>query len=110
MLVGRAEELGKIIGRLGVGKVDAIISSLGLSIMEDADRRAIVGEAARCLESAGVMSQYQYLHAGGDPNWLHNVGLPYFSADRFLKEYFKSVDSERVLLNLPPARVFICRR
>jgi len=108
-LVGRAEDLGQIMGGLGVPKVDAIISSLGLSMMDDAQRRAIVGQAAMCLQSSGLMSQYQYLHAGGDPNWLSNVGL-LFSAERFLKQYFGSVDSERVLLNLPPARVFICRR
>jgi phospholipid N-methyltransferase len=89
--------------------VDAIVSSLGLSVMGDAQRRAIIDQAAKCLQSSGLMSQYQYLHAGGDPSWLRNVGLPQFSAERFLKQYFRSVRTEKVFLNLPPARVFICR-
>jgi len=108
-LVGQAEDLNRIVDRLGVPKVDAIVSSLGLSMMADDQRRAIVGQAAKCLHGSGLMSQYQYLHAGGDPNWLRNVGLPQFSAERFLKQYFPRVSSERVLRNLPPARVFICR-
>jgi len=108
-LVGRAEDLGKILDRLGVPKVDAIVSSLGLSVMEDPQRRAIIGQAAKCLQPYGLMSQFQYLHAGGDPSWLRNVGLPQFSAEQFLKQYFRSVHTERVFRNLPPARVFICR-
>jgi phospholipid N-methyltransferase len=107
-IVGRAEDLGEIIKQLGAHSVDAIISSLGLSTMEDEQRRSILSQAARYLHPMGILSQYQYLHAGGEPNWFCNMGFKRFSEERFLKQYFGSVTSERVIRNLPPARVFTC--
>jgi phospholipid N-methyltransferase len=108
-IVGRAEDLGEIIRQLGAHSVDAIISSLGLSSMDDQQRRRIISQAARHLHPTGILSQFQYLHAGGEPNWFCNVGFKRFSEERFLRQYFASVISERVILNLPPARVFTCR-
>lgn len=109
-IVGRAEDMGDIIGELGAHSVDAIISSLGLSAMEDEQRCRILSQAARHLHPNGILSQFQYLHSSGEPNWFCNVGLKRFSEERFLKQYFSSVVSERVIRNLPPARVFTCRR
>ena len=108
-IVGKAEDLGKIMRQLGAGSVDAIISSLGLSSMREEQRRDIIGQAARHLDPAGILSQFQYLHFSGKPNWFCNVGLWRFSEEPFLRQYFRSVSSERVMLNLPPARVFTCR-
>jgi phospholipid N-methyltransferase len=107
-IVGSAEDLGEILRQLGAHPVDAIISSLGLSTMHDRQRRRIISQAARHLDPAGTLSQFQYLHAGGEPNWFSNVGLKRFSEERFLRQYFRSVVSECVIRNLPPARVFTC--
>jgi phospholipid N-methyltransferase len=108
-IVARAEDLGEIMRQIGARSVDAIISSLGLSMMEDQQRREIMGQAARYLDGSGILSQYQYLHAAGEPNWFCNVGLKRFSEERFLKQYFGRVISERVIRNLPPARVYTCK-
>jgi len=108
-IVGKAEDLGEIIRDVGARSADAIVSCLGLSTMEDDQRRKIISQAARHLDPAGILSQFQYLHASGEPNWFSNVGLRRFSEERFLRQYFAKVTSECVIWNLPPAKVFTCR-
>lgn len=107
---GRAEELGRMVRAHGVERVDAIVSSLGLSNMNEPQRRAIIGQAVDCLCPRGVLSQFQYLLTSGEPNWMCRVGVARFAGDRFLRRYFGEVESECVMLNIPPARVYTCRR
>jgi phosphatidylethanolamine/phosphatidyl-N-methylethanolamine N-methyltransferase len=107
---GRAEEMGRIVRGHSLERADAIVSSLGLSTMTEPQRRTIIGQALECLGPRGVLSQFQYLHAGGEPNWMCRMGWTRFSEERFLKRYFGDVKSARVILNLPPARVFTCRQ
>ena len=109
-ILGSAEELGKLMKDVRTGRADAIVSSLGLTNMGERQRSRIMGQAVGCLSPGGLLSQFQYLHAGGEPNWLRSVGLRRFSEERFLRRYFGSVSSERVMRNLPPAMVFTCRR
>ena len=109
-VLGNAEKLQALMNSMRIRKADAIVSSLGLTTMEDRQRCEIMGQAAECLAPRGVLSQYQYLHAGGEPNWLRRVGLKRFPEEQFLRRYFGTVSSERVMLNLPPAMVFTCRR
>jgi phospholipid N-methyltransferase len=109
-VLGRAEQLRKLMQSMRLRKADAIVSSLGLTNMEERQRGEIMGQAAECLAPRGLLSQYQYLHASGEPNWLGRVGLKRFPEDEFLRQYFRTVSSERVMRNLPPAMVFTCRR
>jgi len=109
-IVGEAEHLADILGGLRVGPADAIVSSLGLTNMAETQRARIMAQAARHLRRTGVLAQYQYLHANGEPNWLSRIGVMRFREERFLRQYFRQVVSERVIVNLPPARVFTCRR
>jgi phospholipid N-methyltransferase len=109
-VLGRAEHLQKLMKSLRIPKADAIVSSLGLSNMDEQLRSRIMGQAVSCLSPGGLLSQYQYLHIGGEANWLRRVGLRRFSEERFLRRYFGTVHSERVIRNLPPAMVFSCRR
>jgi len=108
-ITGRAERLGSILGKRGVQRADAIVSSLGLTSMDHDQRSSIVGQAAGHLGENGVLTQYQYLPANGKPNWVRALGLKGFAEENFLREYFREVRSERVIWNLPPANVYTCR-
>jgi phospholipid N-methyltransferase len=107
-VLGQAERLGAVLTRHGVTRADAIVSSLGLSAMRPNQRSTILTQAAAHLNREGVLTQYQYLHAGGEGNWA-SLGLKGFAEREFLKAHFAHVASERVFLNLPPATVYTCR-
>ncbi len=106
---GRAERLGSILGNRGVRCADAIVSSLGLTSMAHDQRACIVRQAAEHLGENGVLTQYQYLPTSGKPKWVRALGLKRFAEENFLREYFREVRSERVIWNLPPAKVYTCR-
>ena len=108
-ILGAAEDLCPLLRERGVQRADAVVSSLGLTNMDNQTRGAIVGQAAACMARSGFLTQFQYLHAAGEPNWVCSFGLPRFSEEGFLRRYFRHVRSERVLRNLPPAAVFTCR-
>ena len=108
-VLGQAERLGTLLSRHGITLADAIVSSLGLTGMHPAQRSAIMTQAAAHLTRDGVLTQYQYLHANGEPNWASSLGLARFPEKEFLKAHFRQVASERVIWNLPPARVYTCR-
>jgi phospholipid N-methyltransferase len=108
-VLGSAERLGALLSRHGIARADAIVSSLGLSTMLPAQRSVILKQAAAHLAHEGVLTQYQYLHAAGKPNWASSLGFARFAEKEFLKAHFRQVASERVIWNLPPARVFTCR-
>jgi phospholipid N-methyltransferase len=107
-IAGRAERLGSILGKRGVRRADAIVSSLGLTSMAHDLRSSIVGQAAEHLGENGVLTQYQYLPASAKPKWVRALGPKHFAEESFLREYFREVRSERVIWNLPPAKVYTC--
>jgi phospholipid N-methyltransferase len=108
-VLGQAERLGSLLSRHGISRADAIVSSLGLSAMHPSQRSLILKQAAAHLTREGVLTQYQYLHASGEPNWTSSLGFVRFAEKEFLKAHFRQVASERVIWNLPPARVYTCR-
>jgi phosphatidylethanolamine/phosphatidyl-N-methylethanolamine N-methyltransferase len=108
-ILGHAEQLGNLLSRYGIGRADAIVSSLGLTSMHASQRSTIMTQAAAHLTRDGVLTQYQYLHAKGKPNWVSALGLPRFAEKEFLRAHFRDVASERVIWNLPPACVYTCR-
>jgi phospholipid N-methyltransferase len=108
-VLGQAERLGAVLSRHGITRADAIVSSLGLTAMRPTQRTTILAQVAAHLNREGVLTQYQYLHAGGEPNWASSLGLVRFKEKEFLKAHFRHVASERVIWNLPPARVYTCR-
>ena len=107
-IVGCAEDLDRILQDLGVSKVDAVVSCLGLTNMRETQRHAIIEQTLRKLGPDGIMSQFQYLHATGMSYCLRKLGLEYFSGGEYFEKRFKRVVTERVLRNLPPAAVFSC--
>jgi phospholipid N-methyltransferase len=108
-VLGQAERLGALLNRHGITRADAIVSSLGLSAMRPSQRSTILTQAAAHLTPEGVLTQYQYLHAGDKPDWVSSLGFVRFAEKEFLKAHFRHVASERVIWNLPPARVYTCR-
>lgn len=108
-ILGEAERLGTLLRQHRIGRADAIVSSLGLTGMHDSQRSTIMTQAAEYLTRDGVLTQYQYLHANGEPNWVSSLGLMRFPEKKFLEAHFRHVASERVIWNLPPATVYTCR-
>lgn len=107
-IVGSAERLGEILAKLDVAQADAIVSSLGLSLMTDPQRKRIVREMKSQLRPGGVLTQYQYLHARHAPRCLKLFGMPAFSEERFLRQHFGCVSLHTVLRNFLPATVYTC--
>jgi phosphatidylethanolamine/phosphatidyl-N-methylethanolamine N-methyltransferase len=108
-VLGQAERLGTLLSQHGISRADAIVSSLGLTAMRPSQRTTIMTQAAAHMTPDGVLTQYQYLHANGEPNWVSSLGLVRFPENEFLKTHFRHVASERVIWNLPPAKVYTCR-
>jgi phosphatidylethanolamine/phosphatidyl-N-methylethanolamine N-methyltransferase len=108
-ILGRAEHLAALLDRHGIRHAHAIVSSLGLTSMRPRQRSAIVKQVTERLTDGGVLTQFQYVHASGHPNWLSALGVKRFPEKAFLEAHFRDVNAERVIWNLPPANVYTCR-
>ena len=109
-ILGSADDLLRVLAARGVTSAEAVVSSLGLTSMDPGKRNSIVQQVTRCLAPGGVMTQYQYVHARA--NFLHLPALNVyrFGEKPFLRRFFRSVETRKVLLNIPPAIVFTCRK
>lgn len=92
------------------GTVHAVISSLGLTGMSVDQRAEIVRQVNACLAPGGVLMQFQYLISATPVPDFQNLRMRRFHEGRFLGRYFPSISEKHVLLNLPPAVVFTCRK
>lgn len=92
-----------------VGKVDAIVSCLGMSLLPPDLRDAITESAARVLAPGGVFVQYGYLHAHVIV-YSTSRGFSRFHLGRHLGRYFGEQRRQIVVPNIPPAEVLVCRR
>jgi phosphatidylethanolamine/phosphatidyl-N-methylethanolamine N-methyltransferase len=110
LVEGSATGLRAELAARGLGSVDAVVSSLGLTVMPEAECEAIMRGLVEALGPAGAFTQFQYLHS----MLLHiqpgRRQLRRFKAARFLQRYFSQVSTEVVWCNLPPALVVACRR
>lgn len=109
-ICGQAEELAQTLESRGVGLVDVIVSSLGFTNMVPETRSDILNHIVTCLKPDGVLIQYQYLVSRWQ--WLTVTGRTHwpFEAEELLRTCFRSVVTKDVILNIPPARVFVCSR
>ena len=57
-----AESIEGELKRLGVERVDAAVSSLGITFMSNGQRHAVLGGLARFLDRDSVFTQYHYMH------------------------------------------------
>lgn len=102
-----AEHLTHALSRFRFKHADAVVSSLGLTSMGPAARTSILRQVCHTLAPGGVMTQYQYGWASAN-----SFTFPFrrFHEGRFLRLFFRKVETRHVLLNLPPAVVFVCRK
>lgn len=105
-----AERLPDELAARGLGRVDAALSSLGLTVMERPVRDAIVQRLVDSMTPDGVFTQFQYLHGLLAYFQPSNGQLERFTALGFLERYFREVSAELILLNIPPAIVLTARR
>jgi len=105
-LCGCATDLQSLLALHDVGSADAIVSSLGLTGMDHRTRMSIMRQIGGCLVAHGTMTQYQYAaHLE-----IAKLRLGGFNEARFLRRFFSDVSVRGVILNLPPALVFTCRK
>ncbi len=101
-----AETAGEELRRLGYSRVDAVLSSLGLSMMPEAQLHAILGGLIPFLDERSAFTQFQYIQ-----RIRIQDGRPvHYDVRRLLRQYFGTVQQGMVWRNLPPAFVFDCRR
>ncbi len=105
-----AESLEAELQRLGVARVDAAVSSLGITFMSNGQRHAVLGGLARFLDEKGVFTQYHYMHGVLVRYQMEEGRLHRFSAVELLSQYFRQIERKVVWRNVPPAFVFICRK
>jgi phospholipid N-methyltransferase len=87
-----ATDLSTILAREGLETVDAVVSSLPLSIMAKIDVETILDAASQCVGANGRFIQYQY-------SLEHRAAL---------SRRYRSVSLAFALLNVPPAFVYSC--
>jgi phospholipid N-methyltransferase len=106
---GSAAEAPKFLREAGCQHSQAVFSSLGLALMNDALRNSIVAAACEVLEDNGIYVQYQYLH-GKVVSYQFGQGLSRFDGKKYLRKYFHDIKSRVVIPNFPPAAVYTCHR
>ena len=104
-----AEELGRVLQEHKVEQVDAVVSSLGLTVMPEAVRDRIFETLMQYTHDATRLTQFQYLHGLMLHPHPRNGKLQRYNTGFFLRRYFGSVSWKVVWRNLPPAVVFTCR-
>lgn len=90
------------------GKADAVLSSLGLSLIPDPIRHGILESSRRVLAPHGVYVQFGYVHTKYFV-YSRSRGVERFDYYGTLKRYFRSVERSPVPANFPPAFVYVCR-
>jgi phosphatidylethanolamine/phosphatidyl-N-methylethanolamine N-methyltransferase len=108
-ILGDAKDLAAILRVWKLGRVDAVVSSLSLTWMDNDARLSVFDQITGCLSDQGVFTQYQYVHARAIPSWCTRIGISSFNGAKFLRRYFHNVSAETVLWNVPPALVYTCQ-
>jgi phosphatidylethanolamine/phosphatidyl-N-methylethanolamine N-methyltransferase len=105
-ICGSAEHIRELLAKAGCeGQVDAVVSSLGMSLIPPDVRGRILDAVIECLAPDGVYVQFGYIHT----RWLAystERGLVPFDYRRYLQARFSDVERKPVPLNFPPAWVF----
>jgi phospholipid N-methyltransferase len=90
------------------GKVDAILSSLGMSLIPEPIREQILESALRVLAPHGVYVQFGYFHTK-HLAYTKERGWSGFDYQRMLERHFRNVTRRPVPLNVPPAWCYVAR-
>lgn len=95
--------------RRGKRGIDAVASSLGLTLMPDRTRHEILRVVVAALKPGGVLTQLVYMHGVAVPFKKFEGGLQPFPADELFEDYFRDIEREWVFRNAPPAFVYVCK-
>lgn len=93
IVYGSAEHVIAYLNKHGISKVDYVVSGLPFTSLPKSTSENILRKTQRLLEKGGLFITFQYT--------LLKKAL--FSG------YFKNIEYERVMLNIPPAYVLKCR-
>jgi phosphatidylethanolamine/phosphatidyl-N-methylethanolamine N-methyltransferase len=107
---GSATDGPALLGTSVLGRADAVISSLGLSLMDEDIRRGIMESASALLAPRGAFTQYAYVHARYVAYSQQRRRFFTWDARPFMRERWARVDETMVWKNVPPALVFTCRK
>lgn len=103
VLEGDAAHLAALLESAGAHRVDAVISSIPWTLLPADKQRGLLGEVAAVLAPAGVFTTVTYITT----LWR----APTRAFLQILHETFDEVlPRSTVWANLPPARVYACRR
>jgi len=91
---GDATELHRIIGDLGIGQLDYVVSSLPFTVMPPRITVSILDAVDKCLKPGGKLIAYQYSR----------------QKKYYFEKRFENVSTSFVLCNVPPAFVFECTK
>jgi phosphatidylethanolamine/phosphatidyl-N-methylethanolamine N-methyltransferase len=93
-----------------VGQADAVVSSLGLSLMDEPVRASIMEAARSLLAPDAALTQYAYVHARYLAYSQQQRAFFTWDARPFMKRHWSRITETMVWKNIPPALVFTCRR
>lgn len=99
-----AQQAAAELAKRGVESVDAVLSSLGLSLMDDELQHEIIGAAAGLLGPGGRLTQFQYVIR----TRMRGLVPEPFCIQPLLRSYFGDVSRRLIYRNLPPAFVYSC--
>ena len=100
-----AENVMDELSKRGLDRADAVLSSLGLSLMPKPLVQSILEGASKAIGDWGVFTQFQYFHRMR----LEDGRPSYYDVGRALPEHFGSIQRRMIVRNLPPAFVYECR-
>lgn len=87
-----AEDIAEVLAEYNIDKVDYVISSLPLAVIDEPVKNAILDAAYAALKPEGKYVQFQYT----------------LNAKKLLESKFKNVSYKFVPANIPPAFVYTC--
>ncbi|MCI2417258.1 methyltransferase domain-containing protein [Saccharopolyspora sp. K220] len=103
VIQGDAARLGELLGEAGIDRVDAVISGLPWSIFPAKLQQAILQQVGAVLAPGGAFTTFAYVHA------LGMSGARQFRR-RLDLAFDEVLTSRTVWRNVPPARIYVCRR
>lgn len=103
VIQGDASRLGDLLADAGIGKVDAVVSGLPWSIFPAKLQQDILDQVGAVLAPGGAFTTFAYVHA------LGMTGARQFRR-RLDLTFDEVLTSHTVWRNIPPARIYVCRR
>ncbi len=90
----KAEKLDWLLQKYDLPQVDCVVSGLPFAVFPDSVRHEIMMAVDRSLKPGGIFVAFQYS----------------LQMRKILKQYFSELKISFVLLNLPPAFVYYCKK